>query len=398
MNTCPKCGRENREGAQFCQACGTSLIQAQAPPADTLETKPLSHEPVEVPEPLPAGQPASDLDTKPLSPPDFAPLPPGALLADRRYEVVSTINERPKLNAYLVRDRRRRHCPQCGSTVSKSDDEFCSQCGVSLSDQPVEHPGYLLRETLDPDMLAQEALIAELGLQHKGLVNIHRAFEYRPYGPRPRFYVVSDPDEGAGLTTLPRPQPEEKVLSWGKQLAEALAYLHSHGVRHRNIRPENIRLVDSQAKLTNFNLAEKLPKAAPKEWPAEDVAALAQTLHELLAGQTTSPAITAIFEKALSPNRQMQYPTAEALAADLTQILEALRRPASVTFLVGRRSDVGRQRELNEDSLLTLEIERVLQSESKPVGLYAVADGMGRPLGRGRWPAPWPSTLWPTLY
>lgn len=330
-----------------------------------------------MPEPLPAGQRASDVPTKLLPSPEFAPLPPGALLEKRRYVIVSVLNKSPKLNAYQVQDRHHRQCPQCGSAASKPDEEFCSDCGLSFTGQPAEHPTYLLRETLDREMLAQEAQIAELGLRHEGMVNIHRAFEDRPYGPRARLYLVSDLDEGAGLTALPRPQPEEKVLTWGKQLAEALAYLHSHNVRHRNIRPENIRLVGSKARLTNFNLAEKPPRAAPREWFAEDVEALARLLQALLAGQTPSPAVAAIFNKALASNRKDRYATAEALAIDMKQALEALQRPANVTFIVGRRSDTGRQRELNEDSLLTLEIERVQQSESKPAGLYVVADGMG---------------------
>lgn len=402
MITCPNCGNQNRPGAQFCNGCGTQLTRAQSapPPAETPDTKPppqdapaiaappSGDQPASVEEARPSAapdlelppvsQPASGLETKPLSAPAFAPLPPGALLNGRRYQVVEVISKSPKLNAYLVEDRLRRHCPKCGSMTSKVDDEYCTDCGASFSDEPLEHPGYLLRETLDPDMLAQETRIAELGLRHDGLVNIYHAFQERPYEPHSRFYVVSDPDEGTSLTSLPHPQPEEKVLAWSKQLAEALAYLHTHGVIHRNIRPENIRLVDSQAKLTNFGLAEvKAPKAAPKEWFANDIRALSQALHGLLEGQTPSPAVAAIFNKALSPNLEERYATAEALAADLSEALEALRRPSSVTLLVGRRSDPGRVRELNEDSLLTLEIEQVLQSVSTPVGLYAVADGMG---------------------
>ncbi len=43
----------------------------------------------------------------------------------------------------------------------------------------------------------------------------------------------------------------------------------------------------------------------------------------------------------------------------------------------GRRSDLGRQRELNEDSLVTLEWQDVRQSRGHAMALYAVADGMG---------------------
>jgi protein phosphatase len=322
-----------------------------------------------------------------MPPSPFSPLPVGALLADRRYEIVTVISKSLKLNAYLVRDRRRRHCPQCGSMASGVTDEYCTDCGRAFADEPVEHPGYWLKETPDRAMLDREMLVAQMGLRHPGIVNIYDAFEGRPYGDLPRFYVASDPDEGEGLTTLPRPQPPEKVLTWGNQLAEALAYLHGRGVLHRSIRPENIRLAGSQAKLTNFSLAERAPKAAPKEWFAKEVEELARVLADLaqrteaqrtgLAGQDLPPAVVAILDKARSPDPGTRYATAEALAADLAAALEALRRPASATLLVGSLSDVGQVRELNEDSLLTLQLERVLQSVSTPIGLFAVADGMG---------------------
>jgi len=391
MIICPGCESQNRDVARFCQSCGTPLAPASPPAlvadaletkplalvADALDTKPLAQESIAMPEPLTAGQRASDVPTKLLPLPEFAPLPPGELLEKRRYEVVSIFNKSSSLNAYQVQDYHYRHCPQCGSAASQPNDEYCEDCGLSFSGQPAEHPNYLLRETLDREMLAQEALIAELGLRHEGMVDICRIFEDRPYGPRPRLYLVSDLAEGTGLAALPRPQPEEKVLTWGRRLAETLDYLHGHSVRHRNIRTENIRLVDSKAKLINFNLAEKLPRAAPKEWFAEDVEALARMLQELLVGQTPSPAVAAIFNKALAPNKKSRYATAKALAADMEKVLEALQRPANVSFIVGRRSDTGRQRKLNEDSLLTLEIERVRLSETSPIGLYVVADGMG---------------------
>ena len=401
MSICPKCGQQNRSEAQFCNKCGASLIQRapatqpgqsgvkapfqdpnaqqkpapESPPAPDMQSRPPKE-----PGPSPENLPASVVDTQPLVPlpPTFAALPPGELIDNRRYEVISVINRGENINAYLVQDRQHRRCTQCGSTANRVDAEFCQDCGFSFaSEEPIQHPSYLLRETLDREILAQEALIAELGLRHPGMVNIYRAFEYSPYADQTRFYLLSDANEGDSLKRLPHPQPEEVVLTWGKQLAEALAYLHKHNIRHRRIRLENIRLVDSQARLTNFGLAEKAPRGTPQEWFAEDVQALIQVLHDLLAGQTLSPSVAAIFSKAFSPHESERYSTAEALLADLSAALDVLQRPDSVNLLVGRCSDPGQVRELNEDSLLTLEIMQVLQSVSKPIGLYAVADGMG---------------------
>ncbi len=50
----------------------------------------------------------------------------------------------------------------------------------------------------------------------------------------------------------------------------------------------------------------------------------------------------------------------------------------SVRLLVGQRSDAGRMRELDEDSLLALTLSPTFESQTAPVlGLFAVADGMG---------------------
>jgi serine/threonine protein phosphatase PrpC len=69
--------------------------------------------------------------------------------------------------------------------------------------------------------------------------------------------------------------------------------------------------------------------------------------------------------------------SAADFAADLISALQKIRRPASVTLVVGYRTDVGQERSLNEDSLLTLDVAPVYRSVSAPVGLYVVADGMG---------------------
>ena len=120
MTICPRCKAQNRDGARFCQACGTALEQTVPSPqvAEALETKPLPQKPTAMPEPLPAGQRASDVQTKLLPLPEFASLLPGELLEKRRYAIVSVINKSPKLNAYQVQDRHHLQCPQCGSATS----------------------------------------------------------------------------------------------------------------------------------------------------------------------------------------------------------------------------------------------------------------------------------------
>jgi PPM family protein phosphatase len=59
------------------------------------------------------------------------------------------------------------------------------------------------------------------------------------------------------------------------------------------------------------------------------------------------------------------------------QSTDRARHSAPIMTMVGRLSDVGRRRELDEDSLLTAEIMQFTQAGSQVIGLYAVADGMG---------------------
>ena len=65
------------------------------------------------------------------------------------------------------------------------------------------------------------------------------------------------------------------------------------------------------------------------------------------------------------------------LADRLRDVISEIRRPASYDLRIGRLSDVGHVRQINEDSLLTMEIGLVHRSIGSPIGLYAVCDGMG---------------------
>ena len=78
-------------------------------------------------------------------------------------------------------------------------------------------------------------------------------------------------------------------------------------------------------------------------------------------------------EKALAlPGFSSGAALAEAIEQTLNDIC-ALR----IVYRSGWNTNVGMERDLNEDSLLTFEINRVQQFFNRSMGLYAVADGMG---------------------
>jgi serine/threonine protein kinase len=71
-------------------------------------------------------------------------------------------------------------------------------------------------------------------IEHPGIA---RVFDFGYLAGRP--YFTSEHIHGRPLSLL-GPCPAEEALRWGRDLAEALAYLHRSGVRHLDIKPSNI--------------------------------------------------------------------------------------------------------------------------------------------------------------
>jgi len=103
-------------------------------------------------------------------------------------------------------------------------------------------------------------------------------------------YLVLEYLEGEALAArLERgPVPTEQVLRYGIEIADALDKAHRQAVTHRDLKPGNIMLTKSGAKLLDFGLAKARPQPAmlpqPGPSPAAPTASLGLTAEGTLVG------------------------------------------------------------------------------------------------------------------
>jgi protein phosphatase len=69
--------------------------------------------------------------------------------------------------------------------------------------------------------------------------------------------------------------------------------------------------------------------------------------------------------------------TADGVVQEIKGLLTEFSAVGTIDYWLGKQTNVGIRRNLNEDSLLAIEISRILQSKNQPFGVFVVADGMG---------------------
>jgi protein phosphatase len=348
---------------------------------DRIGTKPL-HDTGPKSGPLYARQaPASD--TRPLQRVRnfFEPLPERALVNEGRCLIRSLQEESPLLNVYSAVSRRAlAECRQCGFARNNFGDQYCLQCGASLGGIEPNYPNYVVKETLAPDAIAIERQLAEMELHHGGALIPIETFTEIILGTRRVYVVLPEPSPFTG-ETLPSSPELNDVINWGVQLADALAFLHKNNVSFGAAHLNHMSISGKAARWFNFTSARiQSPGTRTRKAYIDDLQSLTASLFVLLTGKVYSPDIQLEppgLDAAVRETFTGQIASASQLAERLRDVIAEIRRPNSYDLRVGRLTDVGHVRQLNEDSLLTLELGRVHRSVGSPIGLYVVADGMG---------------------
>jgi serine/threonine protein kinase len=187
----------------------------------------------------------------------------------------------------------------------------------SLLDDPDGSTNGEARRELELQALAQ--------LNHPNLITLYDGYVG---GDGPAYLVlefVDGPDLSSRLADGPLPEP--LVREVGAQLADALAYVHAHGLVHRDVKPANILLGGDgsgrvRARLSDFGIVRMIGR--PQVTSVNLTIGTAYYLApEQARGSAVGPpadvyALGLVLLEALTGERAFAGPMHEALAARLT--------------------------------------------------------------------------------
>ncbi len=354
MITCPSCQQQIKEGLKFCPQCGLAMSPDAAVVDVETAVSPPSPPPQEItpPPPLEDRTPNGRSDDTGLEvikmEIPFEPLPEGAIIGGQYLIKQLLKSEQPNVHLYYTEDIR---------------------------DAQTEFPFCVIKESATRGLLQMELPIACMNLTGDGLRPPFLAFQ-EDLGT-PRYYVVS-PQPGSFLGNVSIPVEAIKVINWGVTLAKGLAVLHQQQIAFGSVDARHIQLDGDQIFLTDFSHC--LQPGGHAQY-IDDVNQLAALLYMLMTGEKKyDPSvdmpmqIKGLFAQILT---NIQEVSAADFALGLERGAAQIRRPNSIDLRVGRRTDVGMVRQLNEDSLCALDMVWNNQSVNEPMGVYIVADGMG---------------------
>ena len=303
------------------------------------------------------------------------------------YEIVEFVEERggrPVYRAQAPADR----CTQCGTQAVDPDAHFCEECGAELlphdvlmveqdDKQPVSGPA-LLADLPDDPLRALLPPVETLQADGRDYLILE--------GTVPGYQSLAEllstrgdaPQEPAALD-------ESDALPIATQLARLLEFLHAHAIALGDLSLVQL-LIGPQRRLRLRDVSELQPLTARAK--ASDLRQLTATIEDLtrtpretrklsIDTPDSQPLPPDSLDEVLALGRTGGLPDASAWVQALEAIATAKRSIKGLATRLGARTDVGVQREIDEDSLMTQELRIALTGVYVNAGIYVVADGMG---------------------
>lgn len=295
-------------------------------------------------------------------------------------------------NYYGVRSLR---CTECGHTNQTWTDKCCEKCQAELA-------VYLMRESVPGRQLSDErsqenihelSRLSELGFLQHLLIFYQDAKQY----------IVLDHPAGLWKSLAQVALPvthHELVTAWCMNLGQALIQLHEKSYIFYDSAMitdflEPIVVVNDQlacfADLTSCRLVK--PQAAVTSGQApvsantrqKDIHYIAQLLYTLTTGNRQNMLRTSgrqekipmPFQKVIERARGGQYADLTNMLDDLRQMPVAPEVTRGLRQIAGYATDVGQERDHNEDFVGKYSLGLEQAPGASEVGLYLVADGMG---------------------
>jgi serine/threonine protein phosphatase PrpC len=263
----------------------------------------------------------------------------------------------------------------------------------------------LLRERRSEEASALQVLAERtVALQHPSVLVPRQYLESDGRG-----YLVCPDVAGIRLSERIGRTSEREAITWGVQLCQMLAFLHSRELLCVELPPDNL-LLDKEGRLRLWHLDAIRAEgdvhensvvtdgfAAPEVYKANGVGALADVfavaacLYTLMVGKrlavegwvvqpevpvfypekTLSAGLERVLRKALASNPSDRYDGIEPFKMALLTLNQ------TVAISSAWITDVGQVRDHNEDAVLVKEQGQGTIAGDDFVGLYVVSDGMG---------------------
>lgn len=369
---CPACGAENRDTARFCVQCAAALAAPQRPHnpdqdwlAATLAIAPSSH-----PANAAAAAPPAPQQIEQGAPPTMdQPTPAATELFAGRYAIESQQGDR-----VVALDRQPWHrCWACGATANEPGEMFCIDCGASLDGR--RYAGQL-QSAADPSGLALVPTITD----EQARAALPEIWDQARDGETTLTLVADH-----GRAPVAPPLEEHDALQVGLGLARLLNLLHAQDLLLGPVAAEDVEL--TPLGLPRLRNAYGLHKRQEGEQRASDLRALGTLLEALTATPRTTQRLEDEQAAALVGSgdlpaiiralRTGELDDATDLLARLTTLYEERTSPVPLWMRIGAASHRGMVREIDEDSLLALDLRSVQNAQGRGWGLFIVADGMG---------------------
>ncbi|KAI9091173.1 kinase-like domain-containing protein [Phlyctochytrium arcticum] len=152
---------------------------------------------------------------------------------------------------------------------------------------------FLPKDDIDPVLPYSFESETAPNLSHPHLLSYMKSFDAPPTDSSPPAFILIMEYFGHRLRTYTETYGLPSIrtsLLWIRQLTSALAYLHSKGIRHGDIRPSNIHVDGDEAKLMDLGMACHVGDEGEVEREAleEDVRSLGRVCLEILGGRTAA--------------------------------------------------------------------------------------------------------------